>query len=87
MWINNSSYLAQIMISLKNSGQFEFVKSFPTPNRRIYKLNSDFDDLFLLPKCALASHKKFNLRRDLARYNFNINIVADTPKGNVWICK
>lgn len=74
------------MISLKTSGQFEFAKNFTT-NRRNYRLNSDFDDLFLLPKCALASDKKFNLRRDLARYNFNINIVADTPKGNVWICK
>lgn len=74
------------MISLKTNGQFEFAKSFET-NRRHYRLNSDFDNLFLLPKCALASHKKFNLRRDLARYNFNINIVADTPKGNVWICK
>jgi hypothetical protein len=28
-----------------------------------------------------------NLRRDLATYNFHINIVADTPRGNVWICK
>lgn len=54
--------------------------------RRNYSLN-DFDNLFLLPKCAFASHKKTNLRRDLATYNFNINIVADTPKGNVWICK
>lgn len=75
-----------MMISLKTNGQFEFAKSF-TSNRRNHRLNSDFDNLFLLPKCALASHKKFNLRRDLARYNFNINIVADTPKGNVWICK
>lgn len=74
------------MISLKTNGQFEFAKGF-TSNRRNHRLNSDFDDLFLLPKCALASHKKVNLRRDLARYNFNINIVADTPKGNVWICK
>lgn len=73
------------MISVKTNGQFGFVKSF-TDNRRNYRL-SDFDNLFLLPKCALASHKKSNLRRDLARYNFNINIVADTPKGNVWICK
>lgn len=48
---------------------------------------SDFDNLFLLPKCAFASDKKMSLRRDLATYNFNINIVADTPKGNVWICK
>ncbi len=48
---------------------------------------SDFDNLFLLPKCAFASDKKMNLRRDLATYNFHINIVADTPRGNVWICK
>jgi hypothetical protein len=75
------------MISLKTNGQFEFAKSFPTSNRRHHGLNTEFDSLFLLPKSALASHKKFNLRRDLARYNFNINIVADTPKGNVWICK
>lgn len=73
------------MISLKTR-EFEFAKSIPSA-RRNYGRNSDFDNLFLLPKCALASHKKFNLRRDLARYNFNINIVADTPKGNVWICK
>ena len=55
--------------------------------RQIQWLNIDFDNLFLLPKCALDSHRKVFLRRDLARYNFNINIVADTPKGNVWICK
>lgn len=55
--------------------------------RQIHCLNTDFDNLFLLPKCAFASHKKVYLRRDLARYNFNINIVADTPKGNVWLCK
>lgn len=75
------------MISLKTNGQFEFARNFPATNRRTHGLNSDFDDLFLLPKCALASHKKLNLRRDLARYNFNIDSVADTPKGNVWICK
>lgn len=73
------------MISL-NTSQFEFAQSLPA-SRPNYGLNSDFDSLFLLPKCALASHKKFNLRRDLARYNFNIDVVADTPKGNVWICK
>lgn len=73
------------MISLKTS-QFEFAQSLPA-DRRKYSLSNDFDSLFLLPKCALASHKKFNLRRDLARYNFNIDVVADTPKGNVWICK
>lgn len=55
--------------------------------RQIQWLNIDFDNLFLLPKCAFDSHRKVFLRRDLARYNFNINIVADTPKGNVWICK
>lgn len=74
------------MISLKSDVSYSFAKMLPT-HRRIYTVNSDFDNLFLLPKCALASHKKLNLRRDLARYNFNINIVADTPKGNVWICK
>lgn len=83
------------MISLKtNSGIYGINKSFSTQYydnslqfRPIHCLNSDFDNLFLLPKCAFASHKKIYLRRDLARYNFNINIVADTPKGNVWICK
>ncbi|XP_070492142.1 ensconsin isoform X11 [Chironomus tepperi] len=81
------------MISLKtNSGIYGINKSFSTQYydnslqfRQIHCLNSDFDNLFLLPKCAFASHKKIYLRRDLARYNFNINIVADTPKGNVWI--
>jgi hypothetical protein len=74
------------MISLKQRNQFQFVNTI-TPNRRSYSLNSGFDDLFLLPRSAFASHKKFNLRRDLAKYNFHINIVANTPKGNVWICK
>lgn len=83
------------MISLKTaSGIYGINKSFSNHYyynglqfKPIHCLNSDFDNLFLLPKCAFASHKKIYLRRDLARYNFNINIVADTPKGNVWICK
>lgn len=83
------------MISLKtSSGIYGYNKGFSNQYyynglqfKQIHCLNSDFDNLFLLPKCAFASHKKIYLRRDLARYNFNINIVADTPKGNVWICK
>jgi hypothetical protein len=76
------------MISLKTStGICAINGKSLTNHRQIQFLNSDYDNLFLLPKCALASHKKIYLRRDLARYNFNINIVADTPKGNVWICK
>jgi hypothetical protein len=79
------------MISLKtrtgiSSGNNN--KSLSSNNyRQIQWLNIDFDNLFLLPKCAFDSHRKVYLRRDLARYNFNINIVADTPKGNVFICK
>lgn len=80
------------MISLKTTGgEYGIGRNISIHNhhyhRQIHCLNNDFDNLFLLPKCAFALHKKNYLRRDLARYNFNINIVADTPKGNVWICK
>lgn len=81
------------MISLKTattgicSGNNNNNKSLSSNYRQIQWLNIDLDNLFLLPKCAFDSHRKIYLRRDLARYNFNINIVADTPKGNVWICK
>lgn len=47
----------------------------------------EFDSLFLVPKCALTYDKAMSLRKDLAAYDFNIRILEDTPKGNVWICK
>ncbi|XP_055546533.1 histone-lysine N-methyltransferase, H3 lysine-79 specific isoform X22 [Wyeomyia smithii] len=45
----------------------------------------EFDSLFLVPKCALTYDKAMSLRKDLAAYDFNIRILEDTPKGNVWI--
>lgn len=47
----------------------------------------ELDSLFLVPKCALTYDKAMSLRKDLAAYDFNIRILEDTPKGNVWICK
>ena len=49
----------------------------------------EFDSLFLLPSCALTSDKALNLRKDLAAYDFDINILEDSPRGshNVWQCK
>lgn len=47
----------------------------------------ELDSLFLVPKCALTYDKALSLRKDLAAYDFNIRILEDTPKGNVWICK
>ncbi|XP_062565240.1 MAP7 domain-containing protein 1 isoform X14 [Armigeres subalbatus] len=45
----------------------------------------ELDSLFLVPKCALTYDKAMSLRKDLAAYDFNIRILEDTPKGNVWI--
>lgn len=47
----------------------------------------ELDSLFLVPKCALTYDKAMSLRKDLAAYDFNIRILEDTPRGNVWICK
>ncbi|XP_038115587.1 ensconsin isoform X12 [Culex quinquefasciatus] len=45
----------------------------------------ELDSLFLVPKCALTYDKAMSLRKDLAAYDFNIRILEDTPRGNVWI--
>lgn len=79
--------LKQLQLQQQQQNQHQ-QQQIPLQQRQQYRRElQDFDSLFLIPKCAFASDKAMNLRKDLAAYNFNIKIFENTPKGNVWICK